>query len=97
MNLEAARGLVYSAARMVDAGSYRKGAAPFLTMAKCFSSDLAVRAASDCLKFWVELGTCEHPMERYYRDAKQLQILEGTSQIQLLIITRAIDEGIVSL
>jgi alkylation response protein AidB-like acyl-CoA dehydrogenase len=98
MNLEAARGLVYSAARMVDAGSYRKKAAPYLAMAKCFSSDLAVRAASDCLQVLGGAGyMCEHPMERFYRDAKQLQIVEGTSQIQRLIIARAIDDGTVRL
>ena len=98
LNLEAARGLVYAAARMVDRGSYRKEAAPYLAMAKCFSADLAVRASSDCLQILGGAGyMTEHPMERYYRDAKQLQIVEGTSQIQRLIIARGIDEGNVAL
>jgi acyl-CoA dehydrogenase len=98
MNLEAARSLVYASARMVDGGAYDKAAAPYIAMAKAFAADLAVRASSDCLQILGAAGyMSEHPMERYYRDAKQLQIVEGTSEIQRLIIGRGIRDGLVSL
>jgi alkylation response protein AidB-like acyl-CoA dehydrogenase len=63
-------------------------------MAKCVATDLAVKASSDCLQILGAAGyMADHPMERYYRDAKQLQIVEGTSQIQRLIVARAIRDG----
>jgi hypothetical protein len=97
-HLEAARALVYGAARMVDEGSYDKRAAPYIAMAKYFAADLAVRASSQCLQILGAAGyMTDHPMERYYRDAKQLQIVEGTSEIQKLIIGRGIRDGLVPL
>jgi alkylation response protein AidB-like acyl-CoA dehydrogenase len=97
-HLEAARALVYGAARMVDEGSYDKQAAPYIAMAKYFAADLAVRASSQCLQILGAAGyMTDHPMERYYRDAKQLQIVEGTSEIQKLIIGRGIRDGLVAL
>jgi alkylation response protein AidB-like acyl-CoA dehydrogenase len=96
MNLEAARSLVFASARMVDEGRFDKRAAPYIAMAKAFATDLAVRASSDCLQMLGAAGyMSDHPMERYYRDAKQLQIVEGTSEIQRLIIGRAIRDGLV--
>jgi alkylation response protein AidB-like acyl-CoA dehydrogenase len=94
MQVEAARFLVYAAARLVDSGSYGIQAAPWIAMAKCIATDLAVKASSDCLQILGAAGyMADHPMERYYRDAKQLQIVEGTSQIQRLIVARAIRDG----
>jgi alkylation response protein AidB-like acyl-CoA dehydrogenase len=67
-------------------------------MAKYFAADLAVRASSQCLQMLGAAGyMSDHPMERYYRDAKQLQIVEGTSEIQQLIIGRAVRDGVVAL
>ena len=97
-HLEAARALVYGAAQMVDEGSHDKHAAPYIAMAKYFAADLAVRASSQCLQMLGAAGyMTDHPMERYYRDAKQLQIVEGTSEIQQLIIGRAVRDGVVAL
>lgn len=97
-HLEAARCLVYGAARMVDEGSFGKGSAPYIAMAKRFATDLAVRASSQCLQVLGAAGYMgDHPMERYYRDAKQLQIVEGTSEIQAIIIGRGIRDGLISL
>jgi alkylation response protein AidB-like acyl-CoA dehydrogenase len=94
MQVESARFLVYAAARLVDSGSYGIQAAPWIAMAKCVATDLAVKASSDCLQILGAAGyMADHPMERYYRDAKQLQIVEGTSQIQRLIVARAIRDG----
>jgi alkylation response protein AidB-like acyl-CoA dehydrogenase len=98
MRLEGARGLVYRVAQMVDDGAYGVEAAPYIAMAKATATDLAVSAASDCLQVLGAAGyMTDHPMERYYRDAKQLQIVEGTSQIQRVIIGRAIANGTLDL
>lgn len=92
--LEAARAMVYRAAQMVDSGHYGKDAAPDIAIAKLLASDLAVRASSECLQILGAAGYMrDHPMERFYRDAKQLQIVEGTSEIQRLIIGRAVRDG----
>lgn len=98
MQIESARFLVYAAARLVDSGSYGLEAAPWIAMAKCVATDLAVKASSDCLQILGAAGyMADHPMERYYRDAKQLQIVEGTSQIQRVIVARAIRDGYLDL
>lgn len=94
IGLEGARSMVYNAAALVDRGSYGKEAAPYIAMAKAAAADLAVKASSDCLQVLGGAGyMTDHPMERFYRDAKQLQIVEGTSQIQRLIVGRAIRDG----
>ena len=97
IGLEGARSMVYNSAALVDSGSYGKQAAPYIAMAKAAAADLAVKAASDCLQVLGGAGyMSDHPMERYYRDAKQLQIVEGTSQIQRLIIGRSIRDGVLT-
>ncbi len=98
MRLEAAKALVYGAARLVDDGHAGKEAAGYIAMAKCFAADLAVQASADCLQIHGAAGyMCDLPLERYYRDAKQLQIVEGTSQIQRMIIGRAVRDGFVAI
>jgi alkylation response protein AidB-like acyl-CoA dehydrogenase len=86
--LEAARLLVYNAARLHDAGQ------PFLrqaAMAKWFASEVAERVASECLELWGGIGfTKECPAEKYLRDAKIGKIYEGTSFIQLDTIARSL-------
>jgi acyl-CoA dehydrogenase len=95
IGIESARPLVYRAAGLVDAGTDGRGAAPFIAMAKCAAADLAVKAASDAIQVMGAAGYMrDHPLERFYRDAKQLQIVEGTSQIQRVIIGRAIRDQI---
>ena len=84
--LEAARLMVYNAARLKDAGK------PFLkeaAMAKLFSSQVAERVASLCLEFIGGVGfTKEYPLEKFYRDAKIGKIYEGTSNMQLDTIAK---------
>jgi alkylation response protein AidB-like acyl-CoA dehydrogenase len=84
--LEAARLMVYNAARRKDAGC------PFLTeaaMAKLFASQAAERIASRCLELQGGVGfTKEFPAEKYYRDAKIGSIYEGTSNMQLQTIAK---------
>jgi len=86
--LEAARLMVYNAARLKDAGQ------PFLqpaAMAKLFSSQVAQRIASTCIDLFGGYGfTREYPVEKYYRDSKIGTIYEGTSNMQLLTIAKAL-------
>jgi alkylation response protein AidB-like acyl-CoA dehydrogenase len=84
--LEAARLLVYAAARLKDRGMpYTRYAA----MAKLKASTVAMRAADTSVQIHGGAGyMTDHPVERYFRDAKLMEIGEGTSQIQKLIIAR---------
>jgi alkylation response protein AidB-like acyl-CoA dehydrogenase len=86
MEIEAARLLVYNAARLKDAGQ------PFVkeaAMAKLFSSEVAERTASQCVEFFGGVGfTKEYPAEKFYRDAKIGKIYEGTSNMQLVTIAK---------
>ncbi|MRG93150.1 acyl-CoA dehydrogenase [Polyangium spumosum] len=84
--IEAARLMVYNAARRKDAGlPFVKEAA----MAKLFSSEVAERAASMCVEFFGGVGfTKEYPAEKFYRDAKIGKIYEGTSNMQLATIAK---------
>jgi alkylation response protein AidB-like acyl-CoA dehydrogenase len=89
MQIEAARGLVYRAAACVDAGVKGKELATIAAIAKCFSSDMAMQVASDAVQLFGASGISnDYPINRYFRDAKVLQIIEGTNQIQRNIISR---------
>lgn len=86
--VEAARLMVYNAARLKDAGNeiVREGA-----MAKLFSSQVCERVTSLCVELFGGYGyTRDYPVEKYYRDAKIGAIYEGTSNMQLQTIARAI-------
>jgi len=81
---EAARLLVYRAAWIKDQGQRNTLQ---VSMAKYFSSEVAVRAANEAVKIFGSYGfSSEYPVERFYRDAKSYQIVEGTSNIQKMII-----------
>jgi alkylation response protein AidB-like acyl-CoA dehydrogenase len=84
--LEAARLMVYNAARLKDAGQ------PFLqeaAMAKLFSSQVAQRITSTCIDLFGGYGfTREYPVEKFYRDSKIGTIYEGTSNMQLQTIAK---------
>lgn len=84
--IEAARLMVYNAARLRDAGlKFVKEAA----MAKYYASDVAERTASRAIDIHGAVGiTKDYPVEKLYRDARVGQIYEGTSNIQLLTIAR---------
>lgn len=88
--IEAARGLTYRAAAMVDAGVTGPALAKAAAIAKCFSSDTAMKVATDAVQLFGSAGvSSEYPIARYFRDAKILQIIEGTNQIQRNIIANA--------
>ncbi|MFZ5623074.1 MAG: acyl-CoA dehydrogenase [Gemmatimonadota bacterium] len=86
--LEAARLLVYNAARLKDGGhDFTQQAA----MAKLISSQVAERVTSQCLELFGGYGyTKEYPVEKFYRDAKIGTIYEGTSNMQLQTIAKGL-------
>jgi alkylation response protein AidB-like acyl-CoA dehydrogenase len=94
IGIEAARHLVYYGASLVDQGKYEREHAPYLSMAKTFATEMGNRVASDAIQILGAQGYMkDHPLERHYRDARQLMIVEGTSQIQRLVIARAMIQG----
>ena len=94
MQTEAARSLVYRAAAMVDAGITGRELAPFAAMAKCYATDIAMKVTTDAVQLFGAAGiSAEFPINRYMRDAKVLQIIEGTNQIQRNIIGKSLLDG----
>ena len=90
VQVEAARLLVYNAARLRDARL------PFVTeaaMAKYYSSEIAEKVASKAIEIFGGVGiTKDYPVEKLYRDAKIGRIYEGTSNIQLMTIAKKLLE-----
>jgi alkylation response protein AidB-like acyl-CoA dehydrogenase len=86
--IEAGRSLYLAAARLRDAGRpYSTEAA----MAKLFCTDTAMRVTTDAVQVLGGAGYVEdHPVERYMREAKVLQIFEGTNQVQRMVVGRAL-------
>ena len=86
--IECARALVYSAARLKEAGM------PFgkeASMAKLYSSENANYCAKEAVQIFGGYGyTKDFPVERYFRDARVMSLFEGTSQIQRMVIGRSI-------
>ncbi|HEV8615739.1 MAG TPA: acyl-CoA dehydrogenase family protein [Methylomirabilota bacterium] len=92
MAMHAARLMVHHAARQVDVGI--TGNTYEASMAKCWAGDAAMKVAIDAVQVFGGYGyTRDYPVERYMRDAKIMQIYEGTNQIQRTIIARALLEG----
>ncbi|HTF90812.1 MAG TPA: acyl-CoA dehydrogenase family protein [Planctomycetota bacterium] len=88
MKTEAARWLVYSAAGAIDQGQVDK-VSKQAAMAKCFATDVAMEVATDAVQIFGGYGYMEdYPIAKFFRDAKILQIYEGTNQIQRLVIAR---------
>jgi butyryl-CoA dehydrogenase len=87
--IEAARSLVYSVARFIDSGA--KDISKESAMAKLFATDVAMRVTVDAVQVMGGSGYMrEYPVEKMMRDAKILQIYEGTNQIQRNIIGQAL-------
>lgn len=86
--VSAARALLLSAARLKDAGR------PFsieAAKAKLFATDTAMKVTTDAVQVLGGYGYVQdHPVERWFREAKMLQIVEGTNQIQRLVISRSL-------
>jgi alkylation response protein AidB-like acyl-CoA dehydrogenase len=91
--IEAARLLTYRAAWLADQGRFTKEWVPYLSMAKYSATELAVRASGLAVQLLGAAGYMkDHPTELYYRDARQLTIVEGTSEVQLGLIAKGVLE-----
>ncbi len=89
--VEAARALVYSVARMVD--SKPKDVSKEAAMAKVFATDMAMKVTTDAVQVFGGSGYMrDYPVEKMMRDAKILQIYEGTNQIQRNIIGQSLNK-----
>ena len=85
-DVEAARLLTLQSAWMIDRG---QRASKHSSFAKCFATDVAMRVTTDAVQVFGGNGyTKEYPVEKLMRDAKLMQIYEGTNQIQRLVIAR---------
>lgn len=94
VDIEAARLLTYRSAWLADQGKFTREHVPYLSMAKYHATELAVRASGLAVQLLGAAGYMEdHPTEQWYRDAKQLTIVEGTSQVQLGLIARGVLDG----
>lgn len=84
---EAARQLVYAAARALDAGE--SNTTKLAAQAKLFATDTAMWVTTQAVQIFGGYGyMCDYPIEKYMRDAKITQIYEGTNQVQSLVIAR---------
>jgi len=87
--VEAARQMVYTAARAIDAGL--SNTTKLAAMCKVFATDVAMKVTTDAVQLFGGYGYCrDYPIEKYMRDAKITQIYEGANQIQRLVIGRAL-------
>ena len=82
---EAARALLYAASRYIDSGA--KDISKMSAMAKLYATDVSMKVTTDALQIFGGYGYMrEYPIEKMFRDAKILQIYEGTNQIQRNVI-----------
>ena len=93
-DIEASRLLTYQCAWLLDHG---RSASKQSSMAKCFATDAAMMATTDAVQIFGGNGyTREYPVEKLMRDAKLMQIYEGTNQIQRIVIARELRREISS-
>jgi alkylation response protein AidB-like acyl-CoA dehydrogenase len=91
VEIEAARALVYKSAKMMDEKVKGTPVQMFSAMAKYFASDIAMKVTTNAVQIlqWEGL-TKNHPVERMMRDAKVIQIFEGTNQIQRKVVAHTL-------
>jgi acyl-CoA dehydrogenase len=91
MKISAARLLTWHAAWLADQGARQSKEAAF---AKAFAADTAMDITTQVVQIFGGYGySKEYPVEKLMRDAKLLQIYEGTSQVQRLVIARSVIKG----
>lgn len=91
MLTEAAKSLIYRASAMIDRNEPSSLVEPMVSMAKCFTTDAAMKVTTDAVQILGGYGyTKDYPVERMMRDAKGVQIFDGTNQIQRVIISRSL-------
>ncbi|NNB90930.1 acyl-CoA dehydrogenase [Corallococcus exiguus] len=86
MNTHAARLLTYESAQVLDEGQRNTLQSSY---AKCFAADMAMKVATDAVQVFGGYGYMkDYPVEKLMRDAKLIQVYEGTSQVQRLVIAK---------
>ena len=86
MNLQAARLLTWQSAWMLDSGQKNTLVSSY---AKCFAADMAMKVTTDAVQVFGGYGYMkDYPVEKLMRDAKLIQVYEGTSQVQRIVIAR---------
>ncbi len=91
IEIEAARALVYKAANMMDGKAKGTPVQMFSAMSKYFASDVAMKVTTNAVQVLQCRGlTKRHPVERMMRDAKVIQIFEGTNQIQRMVVAHTL-------
>lgn len=94
IEIEAARALVYKAANMMDAKVKGTPVQMFSAMSKYFASDVAMKVTTEAVQIMEWQGLFQrHPLERMMRDAKVIQIFEGTNQIQRMVVAHTLLKG----
>jgi acyl-CoA dehydrogenase len=95
MEVEAARGLIYKGAMILDRNYFAPEGTLYCSMAKCYAGDVAMKVTSDAVQILGGYGYMrDYPVERMMRDAKLWQIGDGTNQIQRLIIGKQALSGL---
>ena len=90
-DIHAARLITYQSAVMLDQGQRNTQISSY---AKCFAADMAMRVTTDAVQIFGGYGYIkDYPVEKLMRDAKLIQIYEGTSQVQRLVIARELLKG----
>jgi len=91
IGIEAARSLVYGAAKHIDA--HQGDMSKVSSMCKVFATDMAMKVTTDAVQVMGGYGyMCEYPVEKMMRDAKILQIYEGTNQIQRNVVGQELNK-----
>ena len=91
IEIEAARALVYKSAGMMDEKIKGIPVQIFSAMAKYFASDMAMKVTTEVVQIMQWDGLLrKHPVERMMRDAKVLQIYEGTNQVQRMVVAHTL-------
>ncbi|WP_224249018.1 acyl-CoA dehydrogenase family protein [Hyalangium gracile] len=86
MNIQAARLLVHQSAWLLDSGQKNTLVSSY---AKCFAADMAMKVTTDAVQVYGGYGYIkDYPVEKLMRDAKLIQVYEGTSQVQRIVIAR---------
>ena len=90
IQVEAARSLLYRTTALMDSDSVDKGLrSRLVSSTKCFASDVAMRVTTDAVQILGGYGVMkDYPVERMMRDAKMIQIFDGSNQIQRVIVAR---------
>jgi alkylation response protein AidB-like acyl-CoA dehydrogenase len=92
MSIEAAKSLIYRTAALIDSGEGAfRDVETLVSMSKCYAADMAMQVTIDAVQICGGAGYLKgHPVERLMRDAKAVQIFDGSNQIQRMVVSKNI-------